>query len=117
MPPEAPQGGQLELMAELVPNGATEAGLLLGTEGALTRLAYDEGAGLVRECPMPLAPGEALTLHLFWDRSTLEVFANGWAVMTARVYPAQPDRHRVAAYAVGAGAELRRLDLWQINAA
>jgi beta-fructofuranosidase len=130
LPPAAPHGGQLELWAELLLNGANEAGLALGTDQAQTRIAYDAGRqrlrvdtpgaqaagpGQVYECPLALAPGEALNLRVFWDRSVLEVYANGWATVTVRVYPAQPAQQRVAAYATGPGAVLRRLDVWQIQ--
>ncbi len=50
--------------------------------------------------PLPLAPGDRLQLRVFVDHSVLEVFANGRACLTTRIYPTRPD-------SLGIGLEAR----------
>jgi beta-fructofuranosidase len=45
----------------------------------------------IRTMPVELSPGEDLQLHIFLDRSVVEVFANDREVMATRVYPTRPD--------------------------
>jgi beta-fructofuranosidase len=44
---------------------------------------------IFRTPPLPVTRGEAVTAHIFFDRSVLEVFTAG-LVTTARVFPASP---------------------------
>ena len=60
-----------------------------------------------------LPPGEPLRLHVFLDRSVIEVFCGGRACLSARVYPTRPDSNGVQAFADGGRAALRRLAVWR----
>jgi sucrose-6-phosphate hydrolase SacC (GH32 family) len=64
----------------------------------------------------PLAPRNGrVTLHVFVDRSSVEVFANdGARVLTHRIFPA-PDSDGVSLVAEGGTARLLRLDAWTLR--
>ena len=46
--------------------------------------------------PLILGPDEPLRLHIFLDRSVLEVFANDRISITSRIYPTRADSTCVA---------------------
>ncbi|WP_348607337.1 GH32 C-terminal domain-containing protein [Halobaculum rarum] len=56
------------------------------------------------------ADGE-VSLRVFVDGSTLELFANERRCLTTRVYPTRADADRVSAFAVGGDAEIE-IDAW-----
>jgi len=49
--------------------------------------------------PLALRRGERLKLHVFLDRSVVEVFANGHTCLSSRVYPTQPNSLGVDVFA------------------
>ena len=59
--------------------------------------------------------GEAIKLHIFIDRSVVEVFVNGKACVAARVYPGREDSVGLALRAQGSEATLVSLDAWQMG--
>ncbi len=59
--------------------------------------------------------GEKIKLHIFIDRSVVEVFVNDKAVVAARVYPGREDSLGVALRAQGSAAKLISLDAWQMG--
>jgi beta-fructofuranosidase len=66
---------------------------------------------------LTLAPGEPLRLHIFLDRSLLEVFANGRQCLTQRLWPTRPDALGVSLFSRGGPAEVKSLQAWDIAAA
>ncbi|MCL6541076.1 MAG: glycoside hydrolase family 32 protein [Roseiflexus sp.] len=65
---------------------------------------------------LSLDPGEMLDLRIFVDRSIVEVFANGHACLTARVYPTRSDSDGVALFAENGIAHLISFDAWLLSA-
>ena len=65
--------------------------------------------------PVYLEPDEALKLHVFIDKSVVEVFANARQCLAVRAYPGRPDSTGVSLRAQGADATLRSLDVWQMR--
>lgn len=61
------------------------------------------------------AKGEPIRLHIFIDRSVVEVFVNGKACVAARVYPGKEDSLGVSLRAQGQDAKLTSLDAWQMG--
>jgi beta-fructofuranosidase len=132
---EGVRGDCLELVAEFEAGDARAFGLKLrcspdGTEQ--TRIVYDRAAGRLavdrehsslsasvhrdaRGGPLDLAPGERLRLHVFLDRSVVEVYANGRACLTSRIYPSREDSLGVALFAQGGSARLETLDIWDMG--
>ena len=81
-----------------------------------SRSSLDPDAGREEYAtPLPLGPGEDLTLRVFIDRSVIEVFANGRACLTSRVYPTRPDSLGVALWAEGGRARVASLDAWTMT--
>ena len=135
VPLDGVRGDCLEIIAEFEPGGAEEFGLTVcrapdGVEE--TRILYDSVGGRlivdrersslspdvdsgVHEGPLDLYPGEPLSLHVFLDRSVIEVYANGRACLTSRVYPSRPDSLGLALFARGGTAHLTSLDIWQLT--
>lgn len=70
----------------------------------------------VQHMPFVLPPGEPLKLHIFLDRSILEVFVNDRHCMTQRIYPTQAASREVMLFAEGAGARVRYIDAWDMGA-
>lgn len=127
-------GAQLEMRVRIIPRLGQSVGLRLrrspdGQEE--TVVSYDRWLGLLtidrhrssldpttlrvpRVLPLKLAPGEPLDLHLFLDRSVLEVFANGGLSLTARLYPTRPDATGLELFSNGP-ARVEELDVWEMK--
>jgi len=129
-------GDCLEIIAEIDPGDAAQCGFRLrrSPDGAEeTVLIYDQAAGqlaldrsrssldveaeqLGRKGPFSHTPGQPLLLHLFLDRSVIELFADGWCSLTGRVYPTRADSLGIDLFAQGGSARLLRLDAWPLRA-
>ena len=62
-----------------------------------------------------VATGEALRLHVFVDRSVLDVFANERAAGTTRIYPSRNDSLQIDLFAEGGSVKVRSIDVWQLR--
>ncbi|MBW7882723.1 MAG: glycoside hydrolase family 32 protein [Caldilineaceae bacterium] len=61
------------------------------------------------------APGAPVTLHIFLDRSVVEIFAGaGRTAMAGRIYPTLADSLGVALFSHGGAAVLESLDIWTL---
>jgi sucrose-6-phosphate hydrolase SacC (GH32 family) len=69
-----------------------------------------------QEAPFELQTGEPLKLHVFLDRSVLEVFANSRQCVTQRIYPTRNDSLAVRLCARGGSAFVRVLEAWDVSA-
>jgi len=58
---------------------------------------------------------ELAELHIFIDRSVVEVFVNGRQLVAARVYPGLDESVEVSIKARGSDAILKSLDAWQMD--
>lgn len=128
-------GDTLELVVELLPAREGRCGIVVrrtpdGVEQ--TRILYDasqrqlivdrtqasQDLGTDRNphvAPLTLGLDEPLRLHLFVDRSVLEIFANERVTITTRVYPTRADSLGVALFAEGADVKLQALDAWKLH--
>jgi beta-fructofuranosidase len=128
-------GDMLELVVELAPAHDTLCGIVVrrspdGTEQ--TRIVYDAALRQLivdrtqssldpatdhnlHVAALALGPDEPLRLHIFLDRSVLELFANERVSITSRIYPTRPDSLGVALLAERGDAQLRQLDAWQLR--
>jgi len=141
---EKVRGNAMELLAEIVPQGGqtVELNVLRSPDGEeVTRILCmrDRGyrhrgascvvsldtsrssrAADVRLRPpetaqVELARNEPLRLHVFIDRSIVEVFVNGRQCVAARVYPEREDSLGVSLRAQGRAASLQSLDAWHMK--
>jgi beta-fructofuranosidase len=131
----AVSGDTLELLVELAPGSDGVCGVVVRRspdDAEQTRIAYDAGQDLLivdrtrsslalgvdhnpHAAPLTLEPGEPLRLHIFIDRSVLEIFANARVSITTRIYPTRPDSLGVGLLAEAADARLEALDAWQLR--
>ena len=65
--------------------------------------------------PFKLVEKEPLKLHIFLDRSVLEVFANNRQCLTQRIYPTRADSVGISIFARGGDAILNSFDAWTIT--
>lgn len=77
-------------------------------------LAPDVTSRPPETAPVYIPEGEPVRLHIFIDRSVVEVFVNGRQCVAARVYPSRPDSVGVVVRAVGSPALLKSLTAWEM---
>jgi fructan beta-fructosidase len=127
-------GTALEIVAELEVGAASELGLKVRTgSGEETTIGIDPRAGQLfvdrsrsgdvgfhpeftgrHAAPLAVKNGR-VQLHVFVDRSSVEVFAGaGETVITDQVFPS-PESRGVALYAKGGAARLISLDAWPLR--
>jgi beta-fructofuranosidase len=128
-------GDTMELMIELAVahDGCCDLVVRRTPDGAeQTRISYDAALGKVivdrthssldlmtdrnlHVAPLTLGPEEPLRLHIFLDRSVLEVFVNERISITSRIYPTRADSVGVALLAERGDVQLLCLDAWQLR--
>ncbi|MGH2562481.1 MAG: GH32 C-terminal domain-containing protein, partial [Thermomicrobiales bacterium] len=74
-----------------------------------------DATGEIRSARIDRSPDEPLRLHVFLDGSVIEVFANGRASITDRIYPSRPDSLGVGLLARAGRATLTSLDVWEMD--
>ncbi len=129
------QGDCLEIETVFEPGASAEFGLKLfcSPEGEeQTRLVYDgrqerlilelDESSLstsvdrgVREAPLSLDSRGELRLHIFLDRSVLEVFANDHTCLAGRIYPTRADSLRVDLLARNGNVRLKSMSIWSLG--
>ncbi len=62
-----------------------------------------------------LGKGESVKLHIFIDKSIVEVFVNGREYLCVRAYPGMEQSVGVSLKAIGADAEVNSFDAYQMN--
>ena len=69
----------------------------------------------IHSSPFYLGKGEKLKLHIFLDRSVLEIYANGHTCLSCRIYPSQKNSLRVNLFTKGGNAKVGTMDIWEIR--
>ena len=121
------EGSSLELEVEIRPEKASNFGVKLRqSDKEETVLSYDvreqiftlnreksgQGPGGFRQAPLSLLDG-VLTLHIFLDATSIEVFLNGGEkAMTARIYPSK-EANGISFFADD--ATIKSLKKWNLN--
>lgn len=128
-------GDTLELLIELAPAHEGLCGIVVrrspdGSEqtqitydAALRQLVVDRTHASMdpttdhnlHVAPLTLGVDEPLQLHIFLDRSVLEVFVNERVSISSRIYPTRADSVGLALLADRGDAQLRHLDAWQLR--
>lgn len=130
------RGAALEIVAEIRPDAAAQLGLkvrcapggaeetVISFDTASRWLAIDRQRASLDLATqrdtcgtsVAVAEGEPVRLQVFVDHSVVEVFANGHACLTSRIYPSRSDSLGVEVFAAGGCAHLSALDVWQMGA-
>ncbi len=128
-------GDTLEVIAEIEPGDAQQIALklrcspdgeeetVLRYDRASQRLLLDrsrsslnpETVHSIQRGDFALAEGEPLRLHLFLDRSVIELFANHRTTLTSRIYPTRADSQQLVLLTHGGQARLRSLQVWEVK--
>lgn len=129
------QGDSLEIEAVFEPDPAAEFGLqmLCSPDGQeQTRLVYNGperrlilerndsslSAGVDRatqEAPLSLDERGELRLHIFLDRSVLEIFANAHTGLVGRAYPTRPDSLGLDLFVRRGEVRLKSMSVWSLG--
>lgn len=116
-----PQSDTFEMLAVIEPNTATQYGIHIrcdqnGQHGI--PITYDGKTLTVAKAIIPFTfdPGEpALFLHIFHDKSVLEVFANGGRVVSTQVVMPTLENQHIALTSSGGSATLKSADIWTLK--
>lgn len=121
---EVPSGGALTVELRATPDRAERT--IVRVSGDDRTVSVDTRAaslhpGLVGGVTsVPYAGGDVFRLHLFLDRSVLELFAGDpdghTACVTERLYPTRSDAIDITVGADSAAVELRALSAWELDA-
>ncbi|MBM3242173.1 hypothetical protein FJZ31_38375 [Candidatus Poribacteria bacterium] len=130
---ETIQGNTIELLIEMVPDGAKQCGVKVccspdGEEQTLVyydaserKLKIDtrqsslgEGLKSVEGGPFELKPGEILQLQVFVDKSVVEVFANDRQAVMRRIYPKREDSVGVTLFSNGGATLVKKVKAWDM---
>ena len=76
---------------------------------------FYEEYGLIQEADLELSEGETLDLHIFIDRSVLEVFVNDKLCLTHRIYPTREDSKGIVLFSKGGKIEVPELNAWKLH--
>lgn len=128
-------GDTLEIVAEFSPEGAAEFGLKVrkgeGEETVIgvdtkkqtlfvdrtrsSSVSFDDHFSSRDAGPITLAAGKNVKLHIFVDRSSVEVFGNdGEAVISETIYP-KPASNRIEIYSRDGRAHVIKMDVWNLK--
>ncbi len=128
-------GACLELRIEMEPGTLQEIGLKLlrapdGKQETLIRVDLQQGqltldrsrSGgeqvsplTIERAPIAVQPNETLVLHVFLDRSIIEVFINDQGCLSGRVYPPSTHNRSVVFYSRGGSGALKSLEGWELR--
>ncbi|WNS43614.1 GH32 C-terminal domain-containing protein [Paenibacillus sp. MMS20-IR301] len=128
------QGDMLEIQLELVPGSAGQLGIKVrqspdGEEETLLFYDLNEAMLSVDRSKTTQHPGEKcsgvqggklellgenLRLHIYLDRSMVEVYANGLKSLTTRVYPSRTDALGLEIWGDGA-ALVKSMEIWDMQ--
>ena len=130
------RGDCIEIIAQVEPGAGAEVGLkvrcapgdeeytTITIQQAARQIVIDRShASLDAEldrgpavAPIKSAVGEPVTLHIFLDRSVIEVFADGGrTVLATRIYPTRPDSLGLSLFSRGGPAVIKSLDIWAMG--
>lgn len=115
-------GDTLEIVAEIAPGDARSFGLKVrrSSDGARgVEICCDREKSILSvagtEMPMRLDSKPALKLHLFLDKSVMEVYANEGETVITKVVSSTPTDQGVELFSLGGTVELRSLDIWRLQ--
>ena len=129
------RGDSLEIQAEFEPGASEAVGLTVRSAPGgkeQTSITYKRTSGHLlvereRSSLRPdvergtqggafaLADDETLNLRIFLDASVIEIFANGRACLTSRIYPSRSDSLGIGVFARGDKARLKALNVWEMR--
>jgi sucrose-6-phosphate hydrolase SacC (GH32 family) len=115
------KGTQLEIQATLQRGSAQRVGIVLRSDTSRqggASIVYDGTTLTVADSPVsvPSCANTPINLHIFLDRSVLEVFVNDGEVAVTRVIEVAQENQGVALFAEGGRAQVSQLEIWTLAA-
>jgi sucrose-6-phosphate hydrolase SacC (GH32 family) len=113
-------GDACELIAELDRGAARAIGLKVrrSSDGRRGAAIVHDGETLDvagTKVPLELAAAKPLRLHVFVDRSVIEVYADGGRAVTTKVYYGEPEDVGYEIFTQGGGGKIVRLETWRMG--
>lgn len=114
-----PQMTAFELAMRQAPDGSEK--LVLQYQGQDQALTLDRNSAGIGDrgtysAPLALSSDNTIELHLYLDRSSLEVFANdGQLAATTRFYPHWQESLGLALTSTGGSIMVQSLDIWELR--
>jgi beta-fructofuranosidase len=116
-----PREGLCGIVVRRTPDGAEQTQITY--DAVLRQLVVDRTRSSLdpttdhslHAAPLTLGTEELLRLHIFLDRSVLEVYANERVSITSQIYPTRADSLGVALLTERGDAQVRGLDAWRIR--
>ena len=115
------EGTSLEIIAKFVSHDAANMGLRLLTDDGTVAMTMKYGANIIdvdgTTAPLKLAESGELTIHVYLDKSLVEVYLNDGRVCITRViWPYYKQGNlKIQIFAEGGYAVAKTIDVWQIN--
>jgi beta-fructofuranosidase len=78
-------------------------------------LMKDHWHPLIQEAPLNLSENETLDLHVFIDKSVLEIFVNKKLCLTHRVFPSLKESQDITIFSVGGKIEVTEFNAWKMH--
>ena len=76
---------------------------------------FYETNGLIQEAQLELEKDEDLELHIFIDKSVLEIFVNDKLCLTHRIYPTRDDSQGIVLFTNGGEIRVPELNAWKLH--
>lgn len=111
---EGVAGEDVEIEAIFAPNRARRFGIRLQDD---FEIAYDREKGEIAGAPLRLREGESLRLHLYVDRSVLELIANARTAKTLRRYREDFEEGGISLFAEEGEVRVSSLGVWPLRGA
>jgi beta-fructofuranosidase len=129
------RSNQLEILMTWQPDGTREIGIVLAQSPGheeQTRIMFERAHSELRIerrqsnlrgdvdldtqiAPLTLGDSEYLKLHIYFDRSVIEVFANERICLTSRIYPVREGSLDLAFLAGGGTTQLTEVSVWNVS--
>lgn len=118
LPIQGPLGDCLEIRVQFSAPEAQETGLIVlrspdGAEGK--EITYHLTEQRLLDMPLSLAGSEPLRLHIYIDRSVIEIFANGRICQTERFYRQREDSLGLCLLVRQGRMVVDSFDVWELN--
>jgi beta-fructofuranosidase len=108
------------------PDGKEETSISFDTEKSKLRvnlsktsldrsLMRDHWHPLIQEASLEVSENEARNLHVFIDKSVLEIFVNKKLCLTQRVFPSLKESQDITIFSVGGKIEVSEFNAWKMH--
>jgi len=108
------------------PDGKEETSIIYDNEKNVLRvdlsktsldstLMRDHWHPLIQEASLEISENEALNIHVFIDKSVMEIFVNKKLCLTHRVFPSLEESQDITIFSVGGKIEVSEFNGWKMH--